>query len=61
MTDELILVKRTRRAYPATFKAEIVAASQQPGVATAGLALASRLNVNMLRRWIRNHVDGPGD
>ena len=58
MADELILVKRTRRAYSATFKAEIVAASQQPGVSVAGVALANGLNANMLRRWIREHVDG---
>src|SRR5690606_28436405 len=39
-------------------KAEMVAASQQPGVSVAGLALANGLNANMLRRWIREHVDG---
>ncbi len=58
MTDELLLVKRSRRAYSASFKAEIVAASQQPDVSVAGLALANGLNANMLRRWIREHVDG---
>lgn len=46
---------RPRRRYSATFKAEIVAACLQPGVSTTAIALANRINPNLLRRWIRLH------
>jgi len=55
MTDELIPIKHTRRAYSTAIKAEKVVASQQPGVSVAGLALAHGLNTNLLRRWIRQY------
>lgn len=60
MTNELIPIKRTRRAYSAAFKAEMVRASRQPNVSVAGLALANGLNANLLRRWVRQH-EGDGD
>lgn len=60
MTNELIPIKRTRRAYSAGFKAEMVRASQQPDVSVAGLALANGLNANLLPRWVRQHEGGGG-
>jgi transposase-like protein len=35
------------------FKAEAVGACQQPGVSIAAVALARRLNANLLRTWVR--------
>jgi transposase-like protein len=35
------------------FKAESVGACQQPGVSIAAVALARRLNANLLRTWVR--------
>lgn len=55
---------RPRRRYSAIFKAEIVAACQQPGVSTTAIALANRINPNLVRRWIRLHqhaVDAPAE
>jgi transposase len=46
------LARRRRRRYSAEFKAEAVAACQQPGVSMAGVALAHGLNANLLRRWV---------
>lgn len=46
--------KRTRvRAYPAEFKARLVAESEQPGASVAKVALAHGLNANMLHTWRR--------
>lgn len=44
---------RRRRRYSAVFKAEIVAACLQPGVSVTAIALANRINPNLVRRWIR--------
>jgi transposase-like protein len=46
---------RSRRRYTSEFKAQIIAACQQPGVSTTGIALANQINPNVVRRWIRNH------
>lgn len=46
------LARRRRRRYSAEFKAEAVAACQQPGVSMAGVALTRGLNANLLRRWV---------
>lgn len=46
------LARRRRRRYSAEFKAEAVAACQQPGVSMAGVALTHGLNANLLRRWV---------
>ncbi|PRP70941.1 hypothetical protein BUE93_09410 [Chromobacterium amazonense] len=46
---------RPRRRYSATFKAEVVAACLQPGVSATDIALANRINPNLVRRWIRLH------
>ena len=34
------------------FKAKVVAAARKPGVSIAAIALANRLNANLLRRWV---------
>jgi transposase len=44
--------RRRRRHHSRAFRAEAVAACQQPGVSVAGVALARGLNANLLRRWV---------
>ena len=48
--------KRPRQSYSKSFKAELVAACQQPGASVAAIAMANQLNANLLRRWIKLHV-----
>lgn len=46
--------KRTRvRAYPAEFKARLIAECGQPGASVAKVALANGINANMLHTWRR--------
>jgi transposase-like protein len=52
-TDQAVSIgRRRRRRHSAAFKAEAVAACQQPGVSIAAAALARGLNANLLRRWV---------
>ena len=52
--DTIETKKRTRvRAYPAEFKARLLAECQQPGTSVAKVALANGLNANMLHTWRR--------
>jgi transposase len=44
--------RRRRRQYSSEFKAEVIAACQQPGVSIAAIALIHHLNANLLRRWV---------
>ncbi len=44
--------RRRRRTHSAEFKASVVAKCRQPGVSIASVALAHRLNANLLRRWV---------
>ena len=48
----LSIGRRRRRRHSAAFKAEAVAACQQPGVSIAAAAMARGLNANLLRRWV---------
>lgn len=48
---------RGRRRHSAEFKAQAVAACLQPGVSIAAVALANRLNANLLRSWVKAHRD----
>ena len=48
---------RGRRRHTDEFKAQVVAACLQPGVSIAGVALANRLNANLLRNWVQAHRD----
>lgn len=58
--DTIETKKRTRvRAYPAEFKARLVAESRQPGASVAKVALANGINANMLHTWRREAKAGP--
>ena len=46
------MARRRRRRYSAEFKADAVAACQQPGISMASVALSRGLNANLLRRWV---------
>ena len=47
---------RSHRTYAPEFKAELVAACQQPGVSIAALALQHGMNANVLHRWLKEHL-----
>lgn len=51
-------VRRTHRTYTPQFKAELVAACQQPGASIAALALQHGMNTNVLHRWLKEHRQG---
>ncbi|MDD3937566.1 transposase [Rhodoferax sp.] len=46
---------RTHRTYTRQFKAELVAACQQPGASIAAIALQHGMNANVLHRWLKEH------
>jgi len=50
--------RRRRRHHSIFFKAEAVGACLQPGVSIASVALARRLNANLLRRWVQEAERG---
>lgn len=45
----------THRTYTRQFKAELVAACQQPGASIAATALQHGMNANVLHRWLKEH------
>ena len=47
---------RTHRTYTREFKAELVAACQNPGTSIAALANAHGMNANVLHRWLKEHA-----
>jgi transposase len=51
---------RTRRRHSPQFRAQVVSACLQPGVSIAAVALANRLNANLVRRWVKEHREGMG-
>jgi transposase-like protein len=51
-------VPRTRRVYSAQFKAELIAACQQPGASIAATAREHGMNANVLHRWLKEHRQG---
>ncbi len=51
-SDDGNISGRRRRTHSPEFKAKIVAACRKPGVSIAAVALANRLNANLLRRWV---------
>lgn len=51
-------VRRTHRTYSPQFKAELVAACQQPGTSIAALALQQGINANLLHRWLKEYRQG---
>lgn len=44
---------RRRRTHSAQLKAEVVAACAEPGASVAAVALAHRLNANLVHKWRR--------
>ncbi|MES2952482.1 MAG: transposase [Pseudomonadota bacterium] len=48
--------RHTHRTYTREFKAELVAACQQPGASIAGLASSHAMNANVLHRWLKEHA-----
>ena len=51
-SDDGNITRRRRRKHSAEFKAEVVSACRKRGVSIAAVALANRLNANLLRRWV---------
>ena len=49
---------RRRRNHSEEFKSQAVAASKQPGVSMASVALANGINANLLRRWVLTAAQG---
>ena len=47
-----------RRTYTDTFKLTVVGQCNEPGVSLAAVAMAHRINANLVRRWVR-HRDMP--
>ena len=45
--------RRRRRLHSDEFKADAIAASAQPGMSMAAVAMARGINANLLRRWVR--------
>ena len=51
-----VRVNRTgRRSYTLEYKVDVVRQCSEPGVSVAGIALAHRINANLVRRWIVRH------
>ena len=44
-----------RRSYTLEYKLEVIRQCSELGVSVAGVALAHRINANLLRRWIVRH------
>lgn len=59
-SDDGNSARRRRRKHSAEFKAEVIAACRKPGVSMAAVALANRLNANLLRRWVVAEERGQG-
>lgn len=51
-SDGDYIARRRRRRHSAEFKAKVVSACRKPGVSIAAVALANKLNANLLRRWV---------
>ncbi|MEW5882541.1 MAG: transposase [Pseudomonadota bacterium] len=53
--------KRGRRRHSAEFKRQVLAECAQPGNSVAGVALAHRINANLVQKWRRQaRGDGGG-
>ena len=54
-----VRVNRTgRRTYSREYKLEIVNECSEPGASVAAIALAHRINANVVRRWLVQHRAG---
>jgi transposase len=63
--DQLTGTRRRRRLHSNEFKANAVAASMQPGMSMAAVAMAHGVNAHLLRRWVSQAemtplIDEPG-
>ena len=47
-----LMGRRRRRRHSVEFKAAVIRECMRPGVSIAAVALAHRLNANMLRKWV---------
>ena len=47
--------RRSHRTYTPQFKAQLVAACQQPSISIAALATQHAMNANVLHRWLKEH------
>lgn len=55
-TETLLFpTRRSHRTYTKQFKAELVAACQQPDCSIAALAASHGMNANVLQRWLKEH------
>jgi transposase len=52
--------RRGRRRHSAEFKRQVLAECAQPGVSVAGVALAHRINANLVQKWRRQARGGGG-
>ncbi len=53
--------RRARRRHSAEFKQQVLAECAQPGTSAAGVALAHRINANLVQKWRRRaRGDGGG-
>ena len=52
INDQAAVLGRRRRKYSDEFKAQVVAASSQPGVSIAAVSTAHGVDANLARRWI---------
>ena len=52
--------RRAHRTYTRQFKAELVAACQQPGASIAAIARVHGMNANVLHRWLKEHEQSGG-
>lgn len=51
-----VRVNRTgRRTYTLQYKLDVVKQCSEPGVSVAAIAMARRINANLVRRWIVRH------
>ena len=51
-----VRVNRTgRRTYTLQYKLDVVGQCSKPGVSVAAIAMAHRINANLVRRWIVRH------
>ena len=54
-----VRVNRTgRRTYTLQYKLDVVRECGEPGVSVAAIAMAHRINANLVRRWIVRHRRG---
>ena len=51
---------RARRRHSAEFKRQVLAECAQPGNSVAGVALAHRINANLVQKWRRQARGGGG-